>query len=515
MRLRTDGAPVGVPTAAVGGDWLVAGGPYDPRVSPDGLKIAYWFTGRRRACLPLDPSCSFEDREVAAYAYADRTTDPLELGAVRDRRDPSWYGSGRALLFRPGPGSGEAVAVNRVGRGESDNQGWFSYDDGTELDQGQISRAGDRFAAVAGGDEIHLFGVVDPPPALPVLRCVIPGSSYANPTWSPDGTMLAWEAPDGVHVAGPVPDLRGPVSDCSAIRERRLGAGTEPYWGPADVPGATTGAPVGGTPVARRPARAFSALRVARRQRGRAVRVRLRIARGPARVEARLTRGGRRGGRRGAAPGAGRHAAPAGAAQPRREARARPARAARAAAADQPCGRPDARPRRHGAGCCSAVRAERRQVRLTPGSDARRRTGREPARGEAAPQPPCFATCPVNRFPVVHTREIRCGVAPRSSRRDPRAGLRGQPNPSEVRDVQVPHARRRGCRRTGSDAHRRRRPGCRADERHAAHAAGRHDRQGQERQEVQRHVHDPDRFARSGGKQVAVGTLKGRLRVAR
>jgi len=297
VRLRTDGAPVGVPTTAIGGDWLVAGGPYDPRVSPDGLKIAYWFTGRRRACLPIDPNCSFEDREVAAYAYADRTTDPLELGAVRDRRDPSWYGSGRALLFRPGPGSGEAVAVNRVGRGESDNQGWFSYDDGTELDQGQISRGGDRFAAVAGGNEIHLFGVVDPPPALPVLRCVIPGSSYANPTFSPDGTMLAWEAPDGVHVAGPIPDLRGPVQDCSAIRERRLGAGAEPYWGPAAVPGATTAAPLPGTPVARRPARAFSALRVARRQRGRAVRVRLRIAHGPARVEARLTRGGRRAGR--------------------------------------------------------------------------------------------------------------------------------------------------------------------------------------------------------------------------
>jgi hypothetical protein len=297
VRLRTDGAPVGTPTDAIGGDWLVAGGPYDARVSPDGLKIAYWFSGRRRACLPLDPSCSFEDRELAAYAYADRTTDPLELGAVRERRDPSWYGSGRALLFRPGPGSGEAVAVNRVGRGESDNQGWFSYDDGTELEQGQISRGGDRLAAVAGGDEIHLFGVVEPPPVLPALRCIIPGGPFSNPTWSPDGTMLAWQAPDGVHVGGPVPDLRRPVEDCSVIRERLLAPGSEPYWGPADVPGATSAPPPLGEPVARRPARAFSALRVTRRQRGRAVRLSLRIARGPARVEARLLRGRRGAGR--------------------------------------------------------------------------------------------------------------------------------------------------------------------------------------------------------------------------
>ena len=94
---------------------------------------------------------------------------------MRERRQPSWFGSGRALVFRHGAGTGEAVAVNRVGRGESDIQGWFSYDDGTELAQGQLSRAGDRLAAVAGGNEIHLFGVASPPPALPVLRCVVPG----------------------------------------------------------------------------------------------------------------------------------------------------------------------------------------------------------------------------------------------------------------------------------------------------------------------------------------------------
>jgi WD40-like Beta Propeller Repeat len=297
-RLRPDGAAIGAPVQAVGGDWLVASGPYDARVSPDGLKIAYWFSGRRRLCLPIEPSCSLQDSEVAAYAHAGRVTDPLELGAVRERREPSWYGSGRALLFRHGGGTGETVAVNRVGRGESDLQGWFSYDDGTALDQGQLSRAGDRLAAVVGGDEIHLFGVGAPPPALPVLRCVVPGGPFSSPTWSPDGSMLAWEARDGVHVAGPVPDLRAPVPDCSVIRERRLAAGTDPYWGAADVPGAASGPATGGSqPAGRRPARAFRSLRVARRQRGRAVRLRLRITRGPARVDARLRRGGRRAGR--------------------------------------------------------------------------------------------------------------------------------------------------------------------------------------------------------------------------
>ena len=49
VRLRPDGAAVGAPIAAVGGNWIVAKGPYDARVSPDGLKVAYWFTGRRRS----------------------------------------------------------------------------------------------------------------------------------------------------------------------------------------------------------------------------------------------------------------------------------------------------------------------------------------------------------------------------------------------------------------------------------------------------------------------------------
>jgi hypothetical protein len=297
VRFRLDGTAVGTPVDAIPDNWMVASGPHDARVSPDGGKVAYWFTGRRRFCLPLEPTCPVTDSEFAAYAYVDRVTDPLELGPLSGRRQPSWFGNGRALVFRRGTGTGEAVAVNRVGRGDADNQGWFSYDDGTELAHGQLSRAGDRLAAVAGGDEIHLFGVAQPPPALPALRCIVPGGALSHPTWSRDGTMLAWQAPDGVHVAGPVPDLRRPVPDCSVIRERRVAAGGAPFFGPLDVPGANAAPPLASAPAARRPRPAARSLRVARRQRGRAVRLRLRVSRGPARVEVRLRRGGRPAGR--------------------------------------------------------------------------------------------------------------------------------------------------------------------------------------------------------------------------
>ena len=298
VRLRADGGMLEAPVNAVGGDWMVARGPFDPRVSPDGLRIAYWFSGRRRLCLPTQPGCTLRDTEFAAYSYAGRATDPLELGVVADYREPSWMGSGRTLLFNYLGGPNETVAVNRVG-GESALEGWFSYDDGTQLGQGQATRAGDRLAAVAGRDEIHLFGITAPPPALPALRCIVRAAGYATPTWSPDGTMLAWAQEDGVHVAGPIPALDQPVPDCSVIRERRLGEGSDPFWGPADVPGAPAPAPPRALsrPAASRPLAAFRSLRAARRQHGRSVRLRLRILHGPARVDARLTLRGHGAGR--------------------------------------------------------------------------------------------------------------------------------------------------------------------------------------------------------------------------
>ena len=396
VRLRPDGAAIGMPLDAIGGDWIVGGGPYDARVSPDGLKIAYWFTGPAALLPAAEPGCSLQDTDVTAYAYASRVTDPLELGVVRDRRQPSWYGAGRALVFRHGVGTGEAVSVNRVGRGEADDQGWFSYDDGTSLEQGQLDHGGTRLAAVAGGNQIHLFGVSQPPPALPALRCVVPGGPYASPTWSPDGTMLAWEQADGVHVAGPVPDLRQPVPDCSVIAQRRLTAGTDPYWGRADVPARRREAAArqagGAQASAGVPLAAGGAAPA--RERGR---LRLRISRGPARVTVRLPAAARP--PAASSSGArGGDAAPARPAQREGEARAGALRPPRAAAARDRA--------RTGPGDHDGPPPGGRQACLTRGSD---RATRKRASPRARPVPDS------HRAAIDRRTGFRC----RSARRRP------------------------------------------------------------------------------------------------
>ena len=272
-------------------------------------------------------------------------TDPLELGAVRGRREPSWFGSGRALLFRHGAGTGEAVAVNRVGRGESDLQGWFSYDDGTALDQGQLSRAGDRFAAVAGGNEIHLFGVSPPPPALPVLRCIVPGGPFASPTWSPDGSMLAWEARR--RRARRRPGARPARAGARLLGDPRAAAGggqPTPTGGPPTCRARRAGSPV----AARKPAARRPGARVPLAARGAAP------ARARGAAAACASPAGRHGSRRGCALGRRRPGACCGAARGRarcacgsrstapRGARWRATSACRCASASR-CARPAAR----------------------------------------------------------------------------------------------------------------------------------------------------------------------------
>ena len=261
VRLRPDGAAIGMPLDAIGGDWVVSGGPYDARVAPDGLRIAYWFTGPA-ALLPADSSRVARSRTPTSppTRTPDRVTDPLELGVVRERRQPSWYGAGRALVFRHGAGTGETVSVNRVGRGEADDQGWFSYDDGTSLEQGQLDHGGDP-ARGGGGRE------PDPPVRRQPAAARAAGAALRRARRAVRVADLVARRHDARLGAGRRRARRRPGARPAPARARLLGdrpAAADrrhrPVLGRAPTCRARpSGPPPPGKPVARKPAQARSA----------------------------------------------------------------------------------------------------------------------------------------------------------------------------------------------------------------------------------------------------------------
>ena len=218
VRLRGDGGVVGAPIAAVGGDWIVARGPVR-RAGLAGRHADRVLVHRPPPLLPAaaSPAARSQDSEVAAYAYAEPRHRPAR--ARRRARLP------RAVVARLGPRAavpprrrdGERSRSTASARGEAERQGWFSYDDGTELGQGQMSRGGDKFAALAGDrrDPSLRRGAAAAGPAGAALHRAAAGRSPRRRGRPTADARVAGRA-DGVHVAGPVPDLRAPVPDCSA-----------------------------------------------------------------------------------------------------------------------------------------------------------------------------------------------------------------------------------------------------------------------------------------------------------
>jgi hypothetical protein len=312
VRLRPDGAKLGEPFPAMGSDirhsgsMTVMAGPAEPKISPDGTRFAYWISARNLDTCPIWlPGCSYSDTDMAIVSRVDRFTDPAEFGAVRSYRDPSWIGNDRLLVFNHGLGVKEA-AISPVGAGEPGLLQWFDPPAGIpQIGTGEMTRQGDKLVALAGSsigqaqESVYLYGVSASAPTPPDAKCVIsegapPSGKFMQPSWSPDGTALALLESDGIHIFEGIPDLRAASPNCGQITDRLLVRGSAPGWGPADVP---SGSPGGGQPGggnAQPPASAMSALTVAKRQKGRSVRVRVGVAAAGSTVKVRLLAGKRK-----------------------------------------------------------------------------------------------------------------------------------------------------------------------------------------------------------------------------
>ncbi len=298
VRLNRRGAPLNAPINAMGSPGRASsaniGGPYEPRISPDGTRFAYYFYVQS----------SFDDLEnnirwidtgsYSTWTYADHFTSPVSGSEnLRSLEQAEWLTNDR-LIGASGPYVNIATWKLGTGHGYTwpASQWWFTLQDPPDewgvsayhyYSDPAVSHDGSKIAMTDGGgaqSDLLLATTNGPawsgePPypepdyvnmqstvAAPTLRCQTATGAYANPSWSLDGSRLAYGGGDGVHV------MTVPANvDCAQVADRLLvPGGSEPAFGPANVNMAQKPAPPTPTPAPRprpRPALVLQGLSIA------------------------------------------------------------------------------------------------------------------------------------------------------------------------------------------------------------------------------------------------------------
>ena len=219
-RMDRAGRPLGSPVATGPTNSATYSGPLSAEVAPDGSLLAFHFL-----------SGVFGSPQTA-FAPVDRDSSESENGGSGGHVNPSWIDAGRVVIFDVTTLPNVSID-SPAGAGTGQSQGWFDDAD-AKLAAGEVDGPLDRFAAVrADGAELRIYEMSQPPPAAPVVRCAIHASALARPSWSPEGRQLAWEEPDGIHVAE-LPTLDNFCKDFPATLV--IPGGADPDWGPAEAP---------------------------------------------------------------------------------------------------------------------------------------------------------------------------------------------------------------------------------------------------------------------------------------
>jgi hypothetical protein len=224
-RISRTGQAIGAPTRCGPENSTTYTGPLGAEVSPDGALLAFHYFQ-----FP-------EQSPTAGYCPIDRDAATSEFGEIGGQFNPSWISGDRVVLFAT---SGFPNVITDAP--DKDSEGWFT-EEGLRLDAGAADRALTKFAGiVSGGSEVRIYEMNGPPPAAPTARCsfTFEGASdhYEHPTWSPDGTQLAWDEPDGIHVADvPTSALQAAPEGCAQVTEELvIRGGQDPHWGRAAAP---------------------------------------------------------------------------------------------------------------------------------------------------------------------------------------------------------------------------------------------------------------------------------------
>lgn len=259
VRLDRSGRLLSAVNAMGSGDDANIGGPYEPRISPDGTRFAYYFYVQT----------SFDDYEndirwidtgaYSTWTYADHFTSPVsESEYERSMEQPEWVTGDRLLgtlgmylnmwTWKLGTGHGSTYPAA---------QWWFGLQDPPDqwgvaayhwYDDPALSPDGSRLAMTDSGQQLVVADTHGPawsgePPYAevdyvnprsdlqpPTIRCRGPVGKTENPSWSRDGGVVAYGMPDGVHVMT--------MPDCTD--HLLVPGGAQPAFGLADVNPAQT-----------------------------------------------------------------------------------------------------------------------------------------------------------------------------------------------------------------------------------------------------------------------------------
>ena len=249
------------PVSGVPGNSSGFAGPYNPTLSPDGTKLAYTYfymaTTQDPSCMP--PTCYVGIREGGTgYSWPDRQTgwDEPALGRHSGWLFPTWIDNDNTMLSHPTHAFNYDVITDQISDGDTGNlvREWFSdtLEGNPEMGAGDITRDKRKIAFQTGAADstLSVYSLAKFPttwkdgraandelPDLCYRYSGAAGNHYSQPTFSPDGSALAFADADGVHVAH-VPGFENGCSLDGATDNPPVvvPGGSEPDWGPADVP---------------------------------------------------------------------------------------------------------------------------------------------------------------------------------------------------------------------------------------------------------------------------------------